>query len=374
MHFHRHLITIVVFSLLCACASHEPGVKKEKSETEAYPAHLNKSRSFYLIGDVGHNTPEENNKTLGALESFLDSKDTSEDFLLFLGDNAPSPFFSGGKQERNTAKELLNEQIDAAQDFEGKVVFLPGELDWDDQGMSALEAQEEYLEETLDNDVFMPRAGCPLQFVDISDDVHLIIMDSQWFLNNWDDHPTINDDCPEIKTREAMFVEIETELKKNQNKTTVFALHHPLYSNGVHGGSFYVDSHLQPSVKENYLPVLGPLAMFLRTTGGLSPQDLLNVKYRDMIDRVETIAKKWGKVVFVSGHDHSLQYIEEEHIKQIISGSGALGTVAGLGDNGLFSYSGKGFAVFDVFEDGTSWVSFYGVEGNDYNLLYQKKV
>src|SRR5690606_444443 len=71
---------------------------------------------------------------------------------------------------------------------------------------------------------------------------------------------------------------------------------------------------------------------------------------------------------------HSLQFIERENIKQIVSGSASKASYATLSFDGLFAYPDQGFAVYDVFEDGSSWVSFYGNENNRAKLLYQKMV
>jgi hypothetical protein len=86
------------------------------------------------------------------------------------------------------------------------------------------------------------------------------------------------------------------------------------------------------------------------------------------------LGKDSERLIFVAGHEHSLQYIINDNIKQIVSGSGSKATYATLSNDGLFSYPGQGFAVLDVFKDGSSWVSFYGNENNRAKLLYQKEV
>ena len=48
--------------------------------------------------------------------------------------------------------------------------------------------------------------------------VHLIILDTQWYLEDWDKSPKINDNCDNIKDREKFFIELEGEIKKNQQK------------------------------------------------------------------------------------------------------------------------------------------------------------
>ena len=92
-----------------------------------------------------------------------------------------------------------------------------------------------YITDKLGKKAFFPKNGCPLKKINISDDIVLIIIDSQWYLENWDNNPTMNDDC-DIKTRELFFDEFESLIKKNESKTTIVAMHHPLFrirENGI---------------------------------------------------------------------------------------------------------------------------------------------
>ena len=92
----------------------------------------------------------------------------------------------------------------------------------------------------------MPENGCAITKVKVSDEVALIIVDTQWYLEDWDDNPKMNDNC-DIKTRKDFFDEFASLIKKNRNKTTVVALHHPLFSDGAHGGNFSAKQHLSPT-------------------------------------------------------------------------------------------------------------------------------
>lgn len=371
------MASIIFLSLIQACGNKNIAYKKigDKDST-SIPSKSQIVRSFYLLGDAGEGKSKNTLSTLKGLKNFLDSvPGNNENFVLFLGDNVKAEALAGDDPKAKADSEaILDQQIAVVKDENVTPIFLPGEKDWDRKGLAGLKNESEYLEKKLDRDAFMPDCGCPLQFVDISDKVHLIILDSQWFITNWDKHTTVSDDCPETKTRDAMFVEVETELKKNQNKTTIVVLHHPLYSNGVHGGNFYLTPFLNPSGKKIPVPVIGSFANLLRTSGGLSSQDKLNKRYKQLVSRLETISTKWGKVVFASGHDHSLQYIEHDPVKQIISGSVAISSRAGLRNDGFFASNENGFAVFDVFQDGSSRVSFYGTEGKKPVLLFQKEV
>ncbi|MGB0949266.1 MAG: phosphoesterase, partial [Marinirhabdus sp.] len=162
---------------------------------------------------------------------------------------------------------------------------------------------------------------------------------------------------------------------KNKNKTILFAMHHPMFTNGAHGGFFAPNKHLYPTQKPIPAPGFASIIAQVRSQGGVSVQDRYNELSNKFMDQLAEIAKKHGRLVFASGHEHTLQHIEADGLVQILSGSGAKASYAALGENGLFSYGGQGFAVYDVFTDGASFVRYYGADGaNNPKLLFQKEV
>lgn len=370
-------LTLIVFIVFTGCntlniASYREG---EPTADFGYPENKKVEKSFYLLGDGGYSPPGGSSEGLLAFKAYIDSVKQAGNYTLFLGDNIyPQGMVPEGHPMREREEYRLDAQIDAVENYDGKIIFMPGNHDWYNEGVVGLRRQEDYLQEELDrDDIFYPKAGCALESIEITEHIQLLIVDSQWYLEDWDDNPTINDNC-QIKTREAFFDEVESELKENQNKTVVFAIHHPLYTNGLHGGNFHFNDHIFPTHRQIPLPILGSLVTLVRTTGGITSTDIQNLRYKKMRKRIETIAENWGNVIFVSGHDHSLQYIERDHIKQVVSGSASKASFASLRNDGLFSYTGQGFAVLDLFEDGSSWISFYGSENKVPTLLYQKEI
>jgi len=200
-------------------------------------------------------------------------------------------------------------------------------------GVKGVKREQKYIEEALDSKkVFFPEDGCPIKKVDISDDVVVIAIDSQWYLANWDKNPTINDDC-EIKDREKFFEELEGLIKKNASKTTIIAMHHPLFTYGPHGGQFSFKQQFFPSSHSDIpLPGIGSLINLLRKTTGASTTDVNNKRYAQLRKRIITLAQYSEKVIVASGHEHTLQYIVEENTPQIVSGSGAKKGVSGFPD------------------------------------------
>ncbi|WP_282069045.1 metallophosphoesterase [Olleya namhaensis] len=366
-------LTFALALILSNCASFEAQYKDADSAIKALP---NKAvhKTFYLVGDAGISPENGFSNGLKAYKNFIKNKDTKGDVTLFLGDNIyPAGLPSKGHKSYNEAKNNIEAQVKSVNDFDGQVVFIPGNHDWYANGLHGLKNEEKFIEEALGEDTFKPENGCPLEVVEISDQVELIIIDTQWYLENWNKHPTINDDC-EIKTRERFLLELEGEFKKAQNKNVVVAMHHPMYTNGSHGGFYTKDKHLFPFQSNLPLPFFASLITQIRTQGGVSIQDRYNERYNKMMNRIKTLALEYQNIVFTSGHEHTLQYIEDSGIKQIVSGSGSKSSGASLSNNGLFASGQQGFATLTMFEDGSSYVSFYGEDNEQAKLLFTKQV
>src|SRR5690606_5558303 len=306
-----------------SCATYTSKVKVD-ANASVYPTAKQLDHRFFFIGDAGLSKDGTPSDALKIFQNAV-SKSTENDVVLFLGDNIyPNGLPELGAAGRKDAEFQLNTQLNAVKDANAQVMFIAGNHDWYSGGIPELWRQEEFIESVIqEKKVFMPSDACGLEDVDISDNVQLIIIDSQWFLEDWDKHPTINDDC-EIKTRAKFFEEFEGMLKKNEGKTVIVAIHHPLNTYGTHGGYFSADKHLFPFQNKVPLPGIGSLISQVRKTGGVSVQDIQNQRYKELRDRLESLAMVApANVIFTSGHDHSMQYIENDNYKQLIAGSGS---------------------------------------------------
>lgn len=347
--------------LLNACATYKTQIKNTGVNTQFPDKEI--EHSFYLIGDAGNSVIGTSSIALQSFKKKLSlAKENST--AIFLGDNIYEKGLpKKGHENRAFAEHQLNVQTDVVKNFKGKTIFIPGNHDWY-SGLSGLKRQEKYIEDILGENTFVPENGCPVEKVQISTNIELIIIDSEWYLTNWDKHASINDDC-EIKTRSKFFDEIEGLIKKARGKTTLIAIHHPMFTNGSHGGQYSFKSHLTP------LPILGTLKNIVRKTSGVSPADIQNSKYNELRKRVITMAQENDKAIFISGHDHNLQYILKDNLPQIISGSGSK-NMATRNIDGEFSSSDSGFAILDVFKDGSSFVRFYSADLN--KVIFQSEV
>ncbi len=365
------LFGLILFISLTSCATLQKQYNEDWNNLpEAQEKEVEKT--FYLIGGAGETKEGSGSEVLEAFNKYTQNKDTSDDYLLFLGDQLYDEELSKQVIGKSEVSDLLENKLDFSKQFEGRTIFLPGDEEWY-KGISGLKNQEKLIDKELGKNSFLPEKGCPLEVVDVSDNIVLITIDTQWYLTDWDKHPTINDQC-EIRTRNDFLLELAGELKKNNEKTILLAMHHPAYTYGPHGGSFGADKHLYPMDNKVPMPIFASIAAQVRAQGGISPQDRSNNRYNELMNRLITLAKGSDRLIFASGHEQSLQYINAQGVKQIVSGSGSKNSSVKLGKFADFVYGNKGFAVLEIFTDGSSVANFYASNGKTPELIFSTEV
>ncbi|MCB0616368.1 MAG: metallophosphoesterase, partial [Phaeodactylibacter sp.] len=223
---------------------------------------LSPVHTVYLVGDAGY-TPDDTTAPALVLlgEKLRDAGKNST--VAFLGDNIyPNGMAPSDGEDREQDEARLRAQLDILKGYDGHVFFIAGNHDWYGYGIEGLKREKKFIEKYLDrDDVFLPKPGCgdPVE-VELSDNLTLILIDSQWFLENWDDEYEVNDGC-EIKSREMFREYVEEAIKGNRNKNVLIAIHHPPHTYGPHGGQFTLKQHIFPLTDLNKnlwipLPVL----------------------------------------------------------------------------------------------------------------------
>jgi len=154
MNKYKKILTVIAAFILASCATYTPKYKVENFTT-TLPSTTIKSR-FFLIGDAGYAMQNKSTKGLQALSKVLDTAAQSkDDYLLFLGDN----IYQKGMPQKNAPDRTLSEhrinaQIDAVKNFKGNVVFIPGNHDWYNDGLSGLKRQEKYIKKKIPNGIW----------------------------------------------------------------------------------------------------------------------------------------------------------------------------------------------------------------------------
>ena len=259
-------LCVVTLITIAACSTIKPYYNKESADWKEKPVPLSGLQyTVYLIGDAGEPSQSDQEPTFRLLETMLNNEG-EQSSIIFLGDNiypAGLPK-SSDEDKREEAEAKLNEQLDILKNYQGQVFFIPGNHDWNHWkagGLKAVNRQENYVEEYLDKgNVFLPDDGCgdPVE-IQLTDDLVLIIFDSQWWLHDWKKEPKINKGC-EITTKAEFIAELGDIVNRNLDKEILVAMHHPFYSNGSHGGYFSAKEHIFPLTAAHeslFLPLAG---------------------------------------------------------------------------------------------------------------------
>lgn len=308
----------------------------------------------------------------------LDKKTT----VVFLGDN----LYSEGLPDDQFPnywqyKAVLDTQVNLVNGTHARGYFIPGNHDWMNGrpgGWYAVQRQQRYIDRISRKNIkFFPEGGCPGPVkVDITDNVLLVIMDSQWWLHQ-NEKPGIESDCSQ-KTKEEVLLELDDILSENERKLVLFAFHHPFKSNGIHGGYYTWKQHLFPftDLRPNLyipLPVLGSLYPISRGVFG-TPQDIRHPIYQDMVKRVLEVVRRHHYTIIANGHEHTLQYFADSNISTIISGAGCKHTRVSKGRNAEFLASQLGFATLEVSNNKNVTLKFFTCGPDSTGLAFKKDI
>lgn len=374
------LVLSILLLFIAACSTHKNVYvsKTKKNNANLRLSKQKKIATLYLIGDTG--TDKNYNKVqqyiFAKLQSEL-SKADSNTSIVFLGDNIyPAGLPDINHNKRKEAEKKINSQLNFLKDFKGNTYFIPGNHDWNEMsagGLEAVKRQEKYIENYYaDIDIsFLPDNGCGDPIVKhIDKKLCYIFIDTQWWLQNWKKEHGINKGCT-TTSRKEFLNQLETIFDKNKDKKVVLLMHHPLLSNGEHGGKFAWHTHLFPlrTLNEQLwlpLPVLGSLQPIIRGLGGIR-QDIPNRHYQQLKEGILHAARNNEFVIFASGHDHSLQYFDEGNQHFIISGAGSKLDFAKAGGKAAMVHSAMGYAVLHFYENETVWLDFVVVDKDRQN-------
>jgi hypothetical protein len=369
---------------ITACGTHKAYyAKNELDWRKAHsPDSLHLKYSIFLIGDAGKPDTSKQEPTLKLLqkqiyhrESASDTGNTSrkEDIVIFLGDNIyetgmPEPTAS----DRRLKERRIIEQMNVVKEIKGLKIFIPGNHDWNkshDGGLAALKRQEDFIEQYLDSaDVFLPSNGCagPIE-LHPNKDLTLIILDSEWWLDKYDKNLDSDQGCS-ASTHLEVIQQVQDIVLRNKGKNILLAEHHPLFSNGNHGGYYTPKDYLFPLtlVRDNLyipLPIIGAVYPLLRQYG-ISRQDLANKEYQQLKRGLLAVLGEEKNVVIAAGHEHGLQFHRYKDISHIVSGGGSKANPLVKGNDALFAHGDMGFARLNYYDNGQCWVEFWEPEGD----------
>jgi hypothetical protein len=344
--------------------------------------------SLFLIGDAG--AANEGDAVLGALvQQGKDAPPGST--VVFLGDNVyPRGIPHDTAPTYQEAKRRLLIQAAVADSTGMRLIFIPGNHDWDRHrvtGWAQVQRQgnllRQYAEEKKVKVELLPRGGCPGPVpVQLGASLRLVAIDTQWWLHSrvrpgyGDSLPDFYKSMPDpdwrcvVSNQDKFLDSLKAVLPRAQSVVTVMVGHHPLESNGEHGGHLPWAQYLFPMVPTPIASWLWVPIGWIYPVGRRLWKDRqdnfgrLNVSMRRAI---EGTFSPTSPLVYASGHDHSLEVIRRGPNRYyLVSGSGMEDHQASVrvGDSTAFASAKPGFIRLDVLKDGRVRI---GVTVIDYN-------
>jgi len=345
----KSFIFLVYIFLFAACATQKPHYVSDYRAAELLDE--KPEYSLFFFGGADKN-PESASLSMQSLQKQFETVENGA--LILLGNNGLKQGMPDvdAINKRREAERILEAKLSKLKSFEGQVYIVPGNHDWGNagkKGYDKLIQLEEYVEDFFgpESDVVVPGGGCPGPYeVHVNEGLVYLFLNTQWWFHGWE-KPTCD-----MEDEFDYVVQLEDAIKRNINKKVIVVGHHPVYSNGAHGGNFPLSAHLTP-------PVLGTLNVWYRKyMGGL--QDLAEIRYKTFSKGMEKILAQHPNAIYLSGHESSQQYHKinnQQHY--IVSGAIAKASPTSKGNNARFAYGKPGFGRLNFYKNGDVFLEFW---------------
>ena len=366
----RLLLVAALAALTVACARRKPMYDSDELEpapTSQLPTEA-PAYSVYLTGSAGGVDDVDDAPALALLRRVL-AEAPEESAVVFMGDQlSPVGMPKKSKEDERAARERQVEaQLAVVKEFAGEVTFLHGDRDWARYGVSGAERLEDFIEDRYGSEVMLPENGCgdPV-LLELTDDVGLLVINSAWYITDWDEEQEINEGC-EVQTRAGFRWRLTNLVKDVAFKHVVVAMHHPLISRGPRGG----EHGFAPEFDRGYF---GPLSSWWRAKIGVK-QDLYSPRMAELRKMLRDLFDEHPSVTFASGHEYLLQFGEFRDHPVVGSGTAVRTDPGKVGQGTVFTAGRPGFAEVHYYADGQAWVRFREADGTPSGkTLFERKL
>ncbi|MFN0181766.1 MAG: metallophosphoesterase [Gemmatimonadales bacterium] len=336
--------------------------------------------TVFLVGDAGHATPADRVLAEVGRQGQLAPRSS---LIVFLGDNVyPRGIPADTAASYLEARDRLFVQARLAPLTGLRIIFIPGNHDWDGQGPAGwinVQHQGRLLKRFADSTgakvELLPEAGCPGPVpVDIGTRLRLVAIDTHWWLHGHGrpgreppglraQLPDPDTRCP-VTTKDAVVGALREIHARGDGRVAVLVGHHPLRSSGEHGGYYPWTRYLFPLVPTPFAPWLWLPLGWIEPLGRKllgHPQDFAGRANREMRSAIEATFSPTAPLIYAAGHDHSLEVGRQGPDRFfLVSGSGTENhqSAVGRGDSVAFRSASPGFARVDLMRDGRVRIGF----------------
>jgi hypothetical protein len=280
--------------------------------------------TLFFTGDTGKDTIPSEALFLLAFEAI----DNPKSSVVLLGDNIYPAGIEKGR-DKARSERILTAQLELFSTYRGNLNIIPGNHDWSAGKASGLKAVKQQAElanafttgnSILKNSgtVYFAKPGSPgPEMRELHPQVSLILLDTQWWLQHGVLRKVDHDEKSIQETAAAALEELDKLLSEaeQQKKFVVVAGHHPVFTNGKHG-------HRKEPFR--FLFTYTPLRLLgLFGLDRYFAQDIHQPRYNRLRRELRKILSKHPQTIYVSGHEHNMQYFSDQQAHYFVSGSGA---------------------------------------------------
>ncbi|HET7321522.1 MAG TPA: metallophosphoesterase [Longimicrobiaceae bacterium] len=314
---------------------------------------------LFLIGDAGRPAPG-GEPVLKALRVQL-KEHPDRAFVVFLGDNIyPEGMPDSTASTRDAAEWKIEQQMEVLKDAGVHGVFVPGNHDWAPgtrDGWRAVVREGRFVVENGGDLVdFQPRYGCPGPVVrDLGDVVRLVMLDTQWWLQEESPKPQGKDSGCAFGTADEVTKGVEAALAGAGQRVTVVVGHHPTVSGGEHGGYF------------SWWNYLFPPYTWARKHGFFAPQDVGSTDYGKLRESLLRAFSDNPPDLYAAGHEHNLQVLRGAEARYVVVSGGGIyahWTPVSVIAPTLYARQASGYVRLTVRGDGWARLSVQAVDAS----------
>ena len=375
------LLILLPCALLVSCATGKQYINTTQPVIDSYsrsPVEF----SIYALGDAGEDNPQ--CRSVMAELAKQAGDDSHPGMIIFLGDNIYPDGLAdpSDKDAYEAGSNLIKNQVDLLRPYKRQIVYVPGNHDWNEMkagGLEAIKRQSDLFKQiNYPTVMLLPEDGCvgPVD-ISLSKSIRLIIIDSEWWIHDWEKEPGINIGC-EVQSRDELIQTLRDMVHNSRGEQIIFAFHHPLYNQGHHAGHFTFQDHVFPLTNVVDwlwlpLPIIGSIYPGYRSLIG-HPQDIKHPRYRSLKEAILDSLDYEGSLIILSGHDHNLQYLTSGKHHQLVSGSAAKSNALANGKELMYGHQAPGFMELKFFADRTIELTIFEIDpdSGDAEIVFRR--
>ena len=370
----RPLFPLSIILLLASCGINGIYLKERSDLNPQQFTATEIQHRLILIGDAGDPVEKLPIPNYEAIKSVI-KEQPSKHLTIFLGDNVyPLGLPETTDPNYHDDAGVLDQQLTIAAETKSAAIMIPGNHDWakgKDYGLAQVSRQSRYVNQHgYPNTRFLPLNGSGKPILLDTLGFQFIIIDSQFWLQSLD-----NGTSPKIFESQLNSLELNADLP------LIIVAHHPLMTEGSHGGFFTWRQHLFPLTEfSDYavlpLPLIGSIYPWVRSSGH-TYQDISADAYQAYIRVLKRFIELNPVLVYAAGHEHALEVFDHNTYYSVVSGAGRETELADIRSNEsmLFASEQAGFISVDIKINGSIYLNaWHSDSSGQANLVYSHRI